>query len=32
MKARVRGGSQKSVQVGSNLEFLKVGRRLGSRT
>ena len=28
MKARVRGGGQKSVQVGSNLEFLKVGRRL----
>src|SRR6185295_317157 len=28
MKARVRGTTQRSVQVGSNLEFLKVGRRL----
>ena len=28
MKARVRGASDRGVQVGSNLEFLKVGRRL----
>ncbi len=28
MKARVRSGNQGRVQVGSNLEFLKVGRRL----
>ncbi|HMJ12218.1 MAG TPA: PilZ domain-containing protein [Polyangiaceae bacterium] len=28
MKARVRSGSQRQIQVGSNLEFLKVGRRL----
>jgi hypothetical protein len=28
MKARVRSGDPRRVQVGSNLEFLKVGRRL----
>jgi hypothetical protein len=28
MKARVREGSARKVQVGSNLEFLKVGRKL----
>jgi hypothetical protein len=28
MKARVRAGSVQKVQVGSNLEFLKVGRKL----
>jgi hypothetical protein len=28
MKARVRGGGSQKVQVGSNLEFLKVGRKL----
>ncbi len=28
MKARVREGSRKKVQVGSSLEFLKVGRKL----
>jgi hypothetical protein len=28
MKARVRAGSTQKVQVGSNLEFLKVGRKL----
>jgi len=28
MKARVRAGDPRRVQVGSNLEFLKVGRRL----
>jgi hypothetical protein len=28
MKARVRGASDRGVQVGSSLEFLKVGRRL----
>lgn len=28
MKARVREGTRKKVQVGSSLEFLKVGRRL----
>ncbi|HEY6561996.1 MAG TPA: PilZ domain-containing protein [Polyangiaceae bacterium] len=28
MKARVRNGGERQIQVGSNLEFLKVGRRL----
>ena len=28
MKARVRGGGRRQVHVGSNLEFLKVGKRL----
>ncbi len=28
MKARVRGGGTQKLQVGSNLEFLKVGRKL----
>jgi hypothetical protein len=28
MKARVRSGGERQIQVGSNLEFLKVGRRL----